>query len=456
MTKSNFSIYTPIAQWLNVINDGLSRPHDLPAGGGLIKKKEHRWKWLEDAVLQNIQAFHHEVADHRIIAPEDVFRLTSIYLRAEGECAANIKKFLNEFAGPQRIGWIKRIWPPSALNGLCLDGLRQVDQRENVSPPPSTTPVVEVVDPYEEALSAPVSIVGTEQQNNGIFLEFEGDWDLPALIHMPPMGVVEDIGGGQSTEPSSVTEGSVHTRLFIEDAKGGHSRELHEAENLLGGDGSVLVEGFYVSGKHLVLRWQGGRLLAEDISKNGTIMNGEPLIKSQPIPVPDKAEFLLGTQKKDDELPSDKVARVRISLMHAQQSSGGSDTPMRPYGEMAQAGTPVNSLPLLRLRLTDRERQWEEVVTRLPWVIGREGNTRIPEKNMAVSRKHLTIHELRDDGVLVQSQGTHGSYRDNQVQPEDFVLPYSGPLILGGTTLEEEHHPVQLIVLPGEHQAADQ
>lgn len=452
---SKFSIYTPIARLFNLVDDSAEKPAPRPPdesgasqiGEDLLKSQGHRWSRLESALLQNFNACHREVADHRVIVPEDVMHITSVSLFAKGEAPkAELARFSKEFAEHHRVAWIKRIWHPSALSGISLEGLCQVVTPDE---PPSEPPDKGKVDPYEDALSSQEFESDAEQQDEGFFLKFDGTWG-PSSPKDTAQPVVNDLSGVEQRKgPGMSTNNPVHTRLVIEDADGARTCELSELEYVLGKRGSVIVNAHFTSGEHLIFHWRDGQLFAEDRSSNGTAMNGQALRKHSATPVPDKAEFLFGIPKTGDKFAVNQVARVQVSFLYARHTPVGGGTPIMGSSKQDPVGTPVlGPSSILHLHLADKDRQWAEDVPQLPWAIGREGAARIPEKNMAVSRQHLTILELKENGAQVKSQGGRGSYMNGQRQPDYFVLPYNVPLILGGTTIEEEHNPVQLLILP--------
>lgn len=452
---SKFSLYTPIARLFNLVDDAGTSEHKPPGSSGtppngedLLKSKGHRWSGLESALLQNFHACHRKVADHRVIVPEDVMHITCVSLCAKGEAPnAELARFSEEFAGHHRVAWIKRIWPPSALSGISLEGLCQVlIQQESATEQPGR----EKVDSYAEALSSQVVNGDPGQQDEGFFLKFDGTWGPASPTKGPAHAAANDPAGREQRDKTEeATNKPVHTRLVIDDADGSRTCELRDSEYVLGKRGAVIVNAHFTSGEHLILRWRDGQLFAEDRSSNGTAMNGRALRKHSETPVPDKAEFLFGIPKTGDKYAVNQVARVQVSFLYARHSSVGGGTPIMGSSKQYPVGTPVlGPSSILHLHLADKDRQWAEDVPQLPWVIGREGAVRIPEKNMAVSRQHLTILELKENGAQVKSQGGRGSYMNGQRQPDNFVLPYNVPLILGGTTIEEEHNPVQLLILP--------
>ena len=59
-------------------------------------------------------------------------------------------------------------------------------------------------------------------------------------------------------------------------------------------DTSVWGEDPYASGAHLRLTWRGGKWLAEDISRNGTLRNGHPLPKGEKVALRNKDKLRAG------------------------------------------------------------------------------------------------------------------------------------------------------------------
>lgn len=454
---SRFSLYTPLARFLNLVDDteerSSSKPHAgegvLQTGEDLLKNKGHRWSGLESALLQNFHTCHREVVDHRVIVPDDVMQITCVTLCARGEVyRAELDLFSREFTEHHRVAWIKRIWPPSALSGMSLEGLCQVViQNESFTAQKSEA---EKIDLYADALSSPAVHGDAEHQDEGFYLRFDGAWGP-----VPPTEDAASSAGSDlpfeagKNDIGMATNYPVHTRLVIDDADGPRVCELRKPEYVLGKRGDVIVNARYTSGEHLILRWRDGQLFAEDQSSNGTAMNGRALPGHLETPVPDKAEIVFGLSRSVEKLAVDQVARVQVSYLYASRDLSGGGTPLMNFATQRTEGTPVLGLsPVVQLHLTDKAREWIEAVPRLPCVIGREGDVRISEKNLAVSRQHLVILEIQEGGVWVQNMGARGSSMNGQMQAESFLLPFSEPVILGGVSITEPYDPVQMVVVP--------
>src|SRR5512135_3331858 len=141
-------------------------------GGRVLdhQPKLARWKWLREAIQQSIEQARAEANEHREIAREQRFVLDRIEFEPEGdEVRQSLERVLRAFDGEARVGWIKRIWPGHAQDGISLEALQVVclspaEDAEEGPPGPE--------DPYDRALHAKAM----PDPGGALAIRFVGTW----------------------------------------------------------------------------------------------------------------------------------------------------------------------------------------------------------------------------------------------------------------------------------------
>lgn len=297
-------------------------------------------------------------------------------------------------------------------------------------------------------------------------------------------------------------------------AQGEEQGRLEHFPALLGKgpDCDLVLPHIYVSAAHLrVDVGEGGRLMIEDISSNGTWLNGERMVRGEPQPLPERCTLSLGGP--DD---SDGVAQMKLRCPAPRADSAQGYTPLfRHQGETvpraAPAAVPLDpplpkqpekpeakaagrhpgpivgetrygqsavpagaretrmsapprskALACLRLRTAQGDEQ-VIAIDALPFTIGREPKgpgLPLDDELDLVSRQHLRLVRAHGAvGFLVDNPGCekNGTYRQGTAEGSHFVWRFAegqgddpaGWLTLGARGLGEGSVQLRLEVVNG-------
>lgn len=422
-----------------------AKPEIAPAAHGRrildCEPEAGRWNWLQDVMQQCIEQARAEASEHREIAREQIFVVEKIELAPDGdETRQRLERFMREFSAEARVGWIKRIWPGHARDGIKLDVLRDVRLSPTQNPEKAAS---EEGDDFDRALRAKA----TSDAAGDVAIRFLGTWQQGQRVSSPPVPLPDG--------EAPVGEAPVHATVLIQDAEGQRAVEMREPDLTLGSAGDIPVHGKYVSRRHLRVFIEDGRLWVEDAgSTNGIWIGDVRLPAHERREVRDNAEFRLGAPSHALNLTERECPRVVVTPIVASVAVPG----VTPVLGGAGALTPVlgsqhdaaeTRAPLLRLTLSAAGWQREVPVAHLPFTIGRSRacDACLPEDSKAVSGCHLRLLELSDpNGVWVEDAGsTRGTYLGAERRAGRFLLPFGQPLMLGGSNLNDRHQPVELV-----------
>ena len=387
----------------------------------LVRPTATRYAPIRKAVERRVTTFlRDDLVSHLEIGFNEVFVLHYIEVAAEGQGAAELEQFLEEFSPEARVRWVKKLLGPAIGKHVILDQFLGLDKE---FPPEALAET----DPFEERLNqAAVALYR---------VTLHGRWRSAAAAQSTPQGSAENerlAGPG--------------LRLAVQDAKSAGGPRVVEIEHFPAVLGSsthadVEVSGYYVSARHCTLHWEGEQLYLSDHSTNGTWVDGERVQRGSRVALANGALIGFGRDRGDAE--HDRYPALRTNLLRQQVSLGSTATPVTPSASTPVApvvvggrSSPVGALRTLGvLAIADATGSPLRDLITLPFTIGRGSSQDyvVPDANEGVSREHLVIEEITPLGAVTSNRAVsrNGTYCGNQALPERFVWRFGQEIVLG-------------------------
>jgi hypothetical protein len=348
---------------------------------------------------------HHEIPEHREFAEHDVMELNYIEIECSPEGEALLEEFFNEFNPAARQSWIRKL--------LGANGLVKLDLFDGVHAS-FNLPSTDNLDKHEQMLS---------QGNPPTYsVHAWGSW---VQQEAPP------------PSPENRTAKGRETVFRILDAKGSRQESRGEYPLTVGrSDGcGVAVAGTFVSGEHFVLHFDGGRLWLEDLSRNGTWIEGKKASPQQRIEL-GKNVYRLKLGRETGEAKDCPEIELEIA---ARAPAAGFDgaTPVASFNA-TPISVPISTVSagglLAVLSIEDATGNPRRDVTQLPFTIGRgqDRDYTTSPAHAGVSGKHLIIEDIDGSGaqVLNEAHAKNGTALDGTLQPERFFWPFDAEIVL--------------------------
>jgi len=386
----------------------------------LIRPTPTRYAPIRKAVERRVTTFLREdLVSHLEIGFNEVFVLHYIEIAADGQGAADLDHFLEEFSPQARVQWVKKLLGPAVGKHVSLGQFLGLDKEFPAEALAET-------DPFEDKLNqAAVALYR---------VTLHGRWVSAASMKSAPRA---------SSEHERVAGPGV--RLSVQDAKSAAEAKAVEIEHFPAVVGSsahadVEVSGYYVSARHCTLHWEGERLWLADHSTNGTWVDGERVQRGNRVALANGAMLGFGRDRGDAEY--DRYPALRIHLLRQPAAPGVNATPVTPSASTPVAPvvsgqkSPVGIVRALAvLSIADATGSPLRDVITLPFTIGRGSSQDyvVPDANEGVSREHLVIEEINPQGAVTQNRGAsrNGTYSGNQALPERFVWRFGQEVVLG-------------------------
>lgn len=428
------AIPTKIIDFLFGARDDLNSEHKAqhdepvspPQGGQSIDRSITPY----DPIISSIKLAWQRLARvilpaHLQVAPDDVLYLERIEISAMDEDAKLLlAQFMHEFRQQNRIDFVRQQLGRDLKNtlvlrhftGICDNAADKVD----VSPAADAFDrilaggsVHEAIDKFEVRLighwgEKPVSqpVQSTAKGHKGMKLNLTL-WD------------------GFSPQGRSLSVDSYPLHLCRKEGTGADE------------DGQLLIAGTYVSSLHGVLNSDGMTVTISDgPSRNGLWLNGARLQANEKAPLKE-GDWLRFSTSEDKDVS--RYPRLRIDALQCAAGSTPVTTPVAGATPPTAGVTPpINSSRVwAQLTIVDATGSRQVDVTQLPFSIGRshEMNYVIPEGNAGVSREHLLITEINEQGALVvhPKTPTHGTCKvgfEKTMLPVNFLWLYGESILL--------------------------
>lgn len=372
--------------------------------------------WL--SVEKHLEAFMAQrVASHLKYEPNDVFRLERVQVQAKNpEADSVLSRFLAEFRpDSRRRAFLER------LRRTCAKGV-------------SAEHFIDFNRDFEKAeLESSDAFLAALHQNisGGYQVILFGEWELEEQEST----YGKDYLGASAKAPP--------LRVEIHDASGQRQVELLSMPVTFGrtpGSQGCEVRGRFVSRRHGVIeRDEQGRVWYRDISVNGTYAN-EVVISSGEQHVLQPGMILrLGAESANStfaDCPALKFDWHNDGINDATpirvQAKPTEATPIRASSSGQQAIRPSESTSLCLLAVQDAEGSHTVAISTLPYRVGRANNSdyRVPEINLGVSREHLVIERIDQQGVEIHATGKWGTTVNGKAMTGNFRLGFGQTMIL--------------------------
>jgi pSer/pThr/pTyr-binding forkhead associated (FHA) protein len=387
-----------------------------------VRTTATRYTPIRRAVERRVTTFLREdLVSHLEIGFNEIFLLHYIEIAADGQGAAELEQFLDEFSPQARVHWVKKLLGPAVGKHVSVEQFLGLDKEFPAEALAET-------DPYEEKLNqaaAPLYRV-----------ILHGRWGSAAAVQAAVQPAAEE--AARLAGPG--------VRLSVQDAKspdGARDAEIEHFPAVLGSSvhADVEISGYYVSARHCTLHWEGEQLWLADHSTNGTWVDGERVQRGTRTRLANGALIGFGRDRGDAEY--DRYPALRAHRMRIPVAAGASATPVAP-----SVSTPIapgvatsreshatENAPLAVLAIADATGSPIRDVLKLPFTIGR-GSAQdyvVPDANQGVSREHLVIEEINRSGAVTVNKAVsrNGTFAGNQPLPERFVWRFGQEIVLG-------------------------
>ena len=224
----------------------------------LVRPTATRYAPIRKAVERRVTTFlRDDLVSHLEIGFNEVFLLHYVEVAADGQGAAELEQFLEEFSPEARVRWVKKLLGSAVGKHVSLDQFLGLDKEFPAEALAET-------DPFEEKLNqAAVALYR---------VILHGRWVSAAAVHPAAQAQVAAAGTERLAGPG--------LRLSVQDAKspdGSRTVEIEHFPAVLGSSihADVEISGYYVSARHCTLHWEGEHLWLADHSTNGTWVDGE-------------------------------------------------------------------------------------------------------------------------------------------------------------------------------------
>ena len=232
------------------------------------------------------------------------------------------------------------------------------------------------------------------------------------------------------TEAKSGVRGRV-IKLILEEGGDSRTLELDGDELTIGrtADNAVRVSDALSSRKHCRIHKTDDGFVVEDLkSRNGTTLNGKPLVEPKVLALGDRIAIGLsvvhfGARMDDDKKTSAKVAKAALLVSGANKAPGA-----------ASSGRGTKKLRYA-VKFLDGPRQGKSAsVSSFPYTIGSKKNVSLSLEGDDISPEHCMLVE--DDGAVhvVDLNSEHGTFVDGKKVKGREKLKPSSILTLGKTT----------------------
>lgn len=362
---------------------------------------------IEAAVKAKLEDYvRRKIPEHQKIARHQVFELHRIEIRSASNPEA-VQRFLDEFDQESRYNWVNELIAqtigPSRM--LKLDRFSGIYGEAELSGE---------ADPHSRYLN--------EGNRSDYQVDLIGAWakDLALAPPLPPE---------QKPPFQPAPSPGLKVKLTISDAQG-RRLEIHEQYPFrLGKAKGVSVQGKYVSGDHCVFHSDGRSLWLEDISTNGTWVDGQRALKGQRLELERVCQLKLG--QEHGSLAN--APEIRLEIINTPIAI---ETPATPIdtGGFTPIVRDVDEALLAVLDVQDATGKFSLDVMRLPYSLGLgEGRDyKVPSAHQGVSGLHLVIESLEDAGAWAfnPAHAKNGTALDGKPQPERFLWPFGAEVAL--------------------------
>ncbi len=399
-----------------------------PAAEDAIRPTVTRYAPIREAVERRVNQFLREdVVSHLEIGFNEIFLLHYIEIVADGEGAAELDQFLDEFSPESRVLWITKLLGGAVGRHVSVEQFLGLDRE-------FTAGQLAEMDPFEEKLNQ----AATPRYR----VILHGRWEAG-----PPAERSTSAAALASAEPPLAA--GPRLVLSIRDGKAsgaGSEARTVEIERFPAVVGCALLSdielsGQYVSARHCTLHWDGESLSLTDHSTNGTWVDGERVRRGAHVVVANGALLGFGRDQGDDQCERYPVARVQLARNPAAAGSGATPvspsrpTPVAPGIVDPRTAASRANAALAVLAIADANGSLRRNVVRLPFTIGR-GSVQdyvVPDANEGVSREHLVIEEIGHSGAVTVNRAAsrNGTFTGAQALPERFVWRFGQEIALG-------------------------
>lgn len=366
-----------------------------------------------------------DVPGHLQVAPDDALYLERIEITARDEESEGLlAKFMEEFSSQKRIDYVKRELGKDLQRIMVLDHFTGIwDQAvQSMASAP-------VHDAFESILQGGDSRDAAEKFE----VKLIGHWGeksvpQPFTTQAGRKGIAMSmtLWDGQTPDGRKVKVDAYPLRLCRKDAQSPDDSS------------SLLIDGQYVSSLHSIFDSDGAAITVSDgSSRNGLWLNGVRLLSDDKprLKAGDMLHFASAVDKDVSKYP-----RLRIDSFQGSSMAGNTpvSTPVTgatPVTLDAGTPTPIQKQKILALiAIKDAAGSRQVDVIQLPFTIGRsrDQDCVIPEDNAGVSRKHLVINDINEQGALVTHFGFN-SYGACRMEDNKDKLPASFLWLFGET-----------------------
>jgi len=395
-------------------------------GEDAVRSTATRYARIREAVERRVQSFlRQDLVSHLEIGFNEIFLLHYIEIAADGQGAAELQQFLDEFPADSRVHWVKKLLGPAVGQHVSVEQFLGLDRA-------FAPEVLAETDPFEEKLN-------------------QAAWPLYRVIlhgrwESGPAAALQAAGAPAAAEPPKHSGPTL--RLSVQDARAGAQVvEIAQFPAVLGSSAHADVEisGYYVSARHCTLHWDGEQLWLLDHSTNGTWVDGERVRRGSRVALANGALLGFGRDRGLEE--HDRYPAVRAQLMRHSAGPAASATPVAPSRSTpvapgiasppspALSVCPPDAAPLAVLAIVDASGSPKQDVLKLPFTIGR-GSAQdyvVPDANQGVSREHLVIESIDPAGAVAVNCAVerNGTFAGSRPLPGRFVWRFGEEIVLG-------------------------
>ena len=431
-----------------------------------VRPTTTRYAPIRNAVERRVNSFlRDDLVSHLEIGPHEVFLLHYIEISADRQGEPELDQFLREFSPESRVFWVKKLLGGAVGQNVSVDQFLGLDREFAPEKLAETDPFEEMlnqsaVPPYKvilhgrwEAKKAQPRVNPTVNPSVTAPAEPANDEPVEPLVAALDEESIDEI---RAPGPS--------LRLSVQDAKqpdagswaGTRVIEVDAYPAVLGTsmEADIEISGYYVSARHCTLHWENHQLWLVDHSTNGTWVDGERVRQGARVALANGAMLDFGRDRGDAEF--DRYPAVRAQIMRKTGPAGLVPTPIAPSRAtpvvpvsvsipMAAPATapaahavsvaPVKKRPLAVLSIVDASGSPRRDVLTVPFTIGRgtAQNYVVPDANQGVSREHLVIEAIDENGALTlnRATGKNGTSSGASSLPERFVWGFGQEIVLG-------------------------
>jgi hypothetical protein len=339
-----------------------------------------------------------EIPEHREIAKRDVLELHYIEIECKGDADESLlNNFFKDFSPAARQDWIRDILGGNAV--VKLDYFAGVYSNREM-------PETGTIDKYEQTLN--------HSGRPTYAVHIWGQWVRTETV-----------------APTKTSSNQIVT-LHITDSRGKQPEIEKDCYPLMigrSGSSTIIVKGTFVSNDHCVLYAEQGRFWLEDISRNGTWLDGQKLPSRQRIELsPSRHRLRLGKASGEAK----DCPEIKLEFLASSITPVASATPVYQANATAVIGAEDKLLAVLQIQDATGKPQCD--VMSLPFTIGRASDRHYvtPPTHAGTSGKHMIIEAINETGasVINEAHEKNGIALKGELQPARFIWPFDSEIVL--------------------------